>query len=554
MTYRSWMRSQGFTSEVFDGRPVIGIATTWSELAPCNVHLHRVAESVKRGVWQAGGFPLEFPAMALGETLLRPTAMLYRNLLAMEAEELFRANPLDGVVLLSGCDKTTPGLLMAAASADLPAIMVTGGPKLNGKYQGTDVGSGTAVWRWEEDLLAGRMTQQECAFAEGCMSRSDGHCMTMGTASTMASMAEALGMQLPYSATWPAVDARRYETAQRAGQVIVDLVNKELRPSAIMTRAAFENAIRVNAAIGGSTNAVIHLLAIAGRLGVELSLDDFDALAQAVPTLVNLQPSGQYLMEDLCYAGGLPAVMRELGGLLHGGAITVTGATVAENVADAPCWNREVIHSLDAPFQPAGTGTAVLRGNLAPDGAVIKQSAASPHLLKHRGRALVFDSPEAYHAVVADPDLDADSGTVLVIRYCGPRGYPGMPEVSNVPLPKKLLLRGVRDMVRICDGRMSGTAYGTVVLHVAPEAATGGPLALVRTGDWISLDVPARTLTLEVTGDELERRRAQWQPPAPHATRGWTRLYTEHVQQASSGADLDFLVGASGHDVPRDSH
>ncbi|HEX8008871.1 MAG TPA: IlvD/Edd family dehydratase [Trebonia sp.] len=556
MSYRSWMRSQGFTPEVFDGRPVIGIATTWSELAPCNVHLHRVAESVKRGVWQAGGFPLEFPAMALGETLLRPTAMLYRNLLAMEAEELIRANPLDGVVLLSGCDKTTPGLLMAASSADLPAIMVTGGPKLNGKYQGTDVGSGTAVWRWEEDLLAGRMTQEECAFAEGCMSRSDGHCMTMGTASTMASMAEALGMQLPYSATWPAVDARRYETAQRTGQVIVDLVEKGLRPSAIMTRAAFENAIRVNAAIGGSTNAVIHLLAIAGRLGVELSLDDFDALAGDVPTLVNLQPSGTYLMEDFCYAGGLPAVMRELGegGLLHGDAITVTGKTVAENVAGAPCWNREVIHPLGAPFQPAGTGTAVLRGNLAPDGAVIKQSAASAHLLKHRGRALVFDSPEAYHAVVADEDLDADEDTVLVIRYCGPRGYPGMPEVSNVPLPKKLLLRGVRDMVRICDGRMSGTAYGTVVLHVAPEAAAGGPLALVRTGDWISLDVPARTLTLEVADDELERRRSQWQPPAPHASRGWTWLYTEHVQQASSGADLDFLVGASGHDVPRDSH
>ncbi len=377
MNHRSWMRSQGFTPEVFDGRPVIGIATTWSELAPCNVHLHRVAESVKRGVWQSGGFPLEFPAMALGETLLRPTAMLYRNLLAMEAEELIRANPLDGVVLLSGCDKTTPGLLMAAASVDLPAVMVTGGPMLSGKYQGADVGSGTAVWRFEEELLAGRMTAEECVFAEGCMARSNGHCMTMGTASTMASMAEALGMQLPYSATWPAVDSRRYETAQRAGQVIVDLVNSDLRPSAIMTRHAFENAIRVNAAIGGSTNAVIHLLAIAGRLGVQLNLDDFDALAQDVPTLLNLQPSGQYLMEDFCYAGGLPAVMRELGGLLHGDAVTVTGRTVAENVADAPCWNREVIHALDAPFQPAGTGTAVLRGNLAPDGAVLKQSAAS---------------------------------------------------------------------------------------------------------------------------------------------------------------------------------
>jgi dihydroxy-acid dehydratase len=554
MNHRSWMRSQGFTPEVFDGRPVIGIATTWSELAPCNVHLHRVAESVKRGVWQSGGFPLEFPAMALGETLLRPTAMLYRNLLAMEAEELIRANPLDGVVLLSGCDKTTPGLLMAASSVDLPAVMVTGGPMLSGKYQGADVGSGTAVWRFEEELLAGRMTAEECVFAESCMARSNGHCMTMGTASTMASMAEALGMQLPYSATWPAVDSRRYETAQRAGQVIVDLVNSDLRPSAIMTRAAFENAIRVNAAIGGSTNAVIHLLAIAGRLGVELKLDDFDALAQDVPTLLNLQPSGQYLMEDFCYAGGLPAVMRELGGLLHGDAVTVTGRTVAENVADAPCWNREVIHALDAPFQPAGTGTAVLHGNLAPDGAVLKQSAASAHLLKHRGPALVFDSPEAYYAVVADPDLDADEDTVLVIRYCGPRGYPGMPEVANVPLPAKLLRRGVRDLVRICDARMSGTAYGTVVLHVAPEAAAGGPLALVRTGDWITLDVPSRLLTLEVPEAELERRRSQWTAPPPHASRGWTRLYTEHVQQADSGCDLDFLVGGSGHEVGRDSH
>jgi dihydroxy-acid dehydratase len=552
MAHRSWMRGQGFTPEVFDGRPVIGIATTWSELAPCNVHLHRVAESVKRGVWQAGGFPLEFPAMALGETLLRPTAMLYRNLLAMEAEELFRANPLDGLVLLSGCDKTTPGLLMAASSVDLPAIMVTGGPMLNGKYQGTDVGSGTHVWKFEEEMLAGRMTEEECFFAEACMARSNGHCMTMGTASTMASMAEALGMQLPYSATWPAVDARRYETAQRAGQLIVEHVENDLRPSAIMTRQAFENAIKVNAAIGGSTNAVIHLLAIAGRLGIELSLDDFDALAQDVPTLVNLMPSGKYLMEDFCYAGGLPAVMRELGGLLYGGAITVSGKTVAENVADAPCWNREVIQPFDDPFQPAGTGTAVLRGNLAPDGAVIKQSAASPHLLKHRGRALVFDTPESYHAVVED--LDTDEDTVLVIRYCGPKGYPGMPEVSNVPLPKKLLQRGVRDMVRICDGRMSGTAYGTVVLHVAPEAAAGGPLALVETGDWITLDVPSRTLTLEVPDGELDRRRAAWTPPPPHATRGWTRLYTEHVEQASTGADLDFLVGGSGHDVPRESH
>jgi len=554
MNHRAWMRSQGFTPEGFDGRPVIGIATTWSELAPCNVHLHRVAESVKRGVWQAGGFPLEFPAMALGETLLRPTAMLYRNLLAMEAEELIRANPLDGVVLLSGCDKTTPGLLMAASSVGLPAIMVTGGPMLNGKYQGTDVGSGTAVWRWEEDLLAGRMTEAECAFAEGCMARSNGHCMTMGTASTMASMAEALGMQLPYSATWPAVDARRYSTAQRAGQRIVDMVENDLTPDKIMTRDAFENAIRVNAAIGGSTNAVIHLLAIAGRLGVPLELDDFDTLVRDVPTLVNLQPSGKYLMEDFCYAGGLPAVMRELGGLLHAGALTVTGATMGENVKDAPVWNRDVIMPMDQPFQGAGTGTAVLRGNLAPDGAVIKQSASSPHLLKHRGRALVFDSPEAYHQVAADEDLDIDEDTVLIIRYCGPKGYPGMPETANVPLPAKLLKRGVKDIVRICDGRMSGTAYGTVVLHVAPEAAVGGPLALVKTGDWITLDVPARILSLDVPDDELAARKAAWTPPPRPASRGWTWLYTEHVQQADTGCDLDFLTGKSGAKVGRDPH
>jgi dihydroxy-acid dehydratase len=554
MIYRSWMRNQGFTSEVFDGRPVVGIATTWSELAPCNAHLHRVAEAVKRGVWQAGGFPLEFPAMALGETVLRPTAMLYRNLLAMEAEELMRANPLDGVVLLSGCDKTTPGLLMAAASVDLPALMVTGGPMLNGKYQGTDVGSGTQVWRWEEQLRAGAMSPEECAFAESCMSRSNGHCMTMGTASTMALMAEALGMQLPYSATWPAVDARRYETAQRAGQQIVRLIDKDLRPSQIMTREVFENAIRVNAAIGGSTNAVIHLLAIAGRLGVPLTLDDFDGLARDVPTLVNLQPSGRYLMEDFCYAGGLPAVIRELGGLLHTDAITVTGASIGANTAAAPCWNRDVITSLAEPFQPAGSGTAVLRGNLAPGGAVVKQSAASPHLLRHRGQALVFDRPEDYYAVADDPGLPADESTVLVIRNCGPRGYPGMPEVSNVPLPAKLLRAGVRDMVRICDGRMSGTAFGTVVLHVTPEAAIGGPLALARTGDWVELDVPGRRLHLDVPGQELAQRRSQWQPPPPRAARGWVRLYTEHVLQADAGADLDFLVGASGHEVPRDSH
>jgi dihydroxy-acid dehydratase len=556
MIYRSWMRNQGFSAEVFDGRPVIGIATSASELAPCNAHLHRVAEAVKRGVWQAGGFPLEFPTMATGETLMRPTAMLYRNLMAMEVEELIRANPLDGVVLLSGCDKTTPAMLMAAASVDVPAIMVTGGPMLNGKYRGTDVGSGTHVWKFEEELKAGRMTQEECFFAEGCMARSNGHCMTMGTASTMACVAEALGMQLPGSAAWPAVDARRFETAQAAGQRAVALVHEELRPSRILTREAFENAIRVNAAIGGSTNAIIHLLALAGRAGVTLDLADFDTLARAVPTLVNLMPSGKFLMEDFCYAGGLPAVMRQLtdASLLHGEAITVTGRSVADNVDGAECWNTEVITPVEEPFQPAGSGTAVLRGNLCPGGAVIKQSAASPHLLTHTGRALVFDSAEAYHAVCDDPGLDVDETTILVVRGAGPKGYPGMPEVSNVPLPAKMLKAGITDMVRVCDGRMSGTGYGTVVLHITPESAVGGPIALVETGDTITLDVPSRSLKLEVSDDELERRRAAWTPPPSPYESGYTWLYTEHVLQADRGADFDFLVGRRGHAVPRDSH
>ncbi|MEU9554359.1 IlvD/Edd family dehydratase [Streptomyces fumanus] len=556
MVYRSWMRNQGFGHEVFDGRPVIGIATSASELAPCNAHLTRVAEAVKRGVWQAGGFPLQFPTMATGETLMRPTAMLYRNLMAMEVEELIRANPLDGVVLLSGCDKTTPAMLMGAASVDLPAVMVTGGPMLNGKYRGQDVGSGTHVWKFEEDLKTGRMTEEECFFAEGCMARSNGHCMTMGTASTMACLAEALGMQLPGSAAWPAVDSRRMETAQAAGRRIVRMVEEDLRPSRILTREAFENAVRVNAAIGGSTNAVIHLTAIAGRVGVELDLRDFDDLVRAVPTLVNLMPSGKYLMEDFCYAGGLPAVMAELlrGELLHGDPVTVTGRTVAENTEHAERVGTDVITGLDAPFQPAGTGIAVLRGNLCPDGAVIKQSAASPHLLTHRGPARVFDSPESYHEVADDPDLDVDENTVIVIRNAGPKGYPGMPEVSNVPLPAKLLKAGVTDMVRICDGRMSGTGYGTVVLHVAPEAAVGGPLALVRDGDPVVLDVPRRTLRLDVDDAELARRRQEWQAPAERHTGGYTWLYTQHVEQADRGADFGFLRGSRGHEVPRDSH
>jgi dihydroxy-acid dehydratase len=556
MLYRSWVRNQGYGPKVFDGRPVIGVASTWSELSPCNAHLHRVAEAVKRGVWQAGGFPLEFPTLSTGETLMRPTAMLYRNLLAMEAEELVRANPLDGVVLLSGCDKTTPGLLMAAASVNLPAIMVTGGPMLNGKFQGRDIGSGTHVWKFAAEVKAGRMTQEQLYIAEGCMSRSDGHCMTMGTASTMACMAEALGMQLPGSATWPASDARRYEIAQEAGSRAVSMVIEDLRPHHIMQRAAFDNAIRANTAIGGSTNAVIHLIAIAGRLGVDLSLDDFDELARPVPTLVDLLPSGRHLMEDFCYAGGLPVVLRELAeaGLLDMSQMTVTGKSIGENVAGATCWDREVIRTVSEPLMPPGRGTAVLRGNLCPSGAVIKQSAASPELMEHRGRALVFDSPEAYYAVCDNDDFDVEAGDVIVVRYAGPKGYPGMPEVSNVTLPAKLLRQGVTDMVRICDGRMSGTGFGTVVLHVAPEAALGGPLALVETGDTIELDVPARSLHLDVPDEELARRKAAWSAPGTKAQSGYTWLYIEHVLQADGGADFDFLVGTRGDAVPRDSH
>ncbi|UCM88575.1 IlvD/Edd family dehydratase [Streptomyces marincola] len=553
--HRSWMRNQGFGPEVFDGRPVIGIASSWSELTPCNAHLRDVADAVKRGVWEAGGLPLEFPVMSLGETLMRPTTMLFRNLMAMEAEETIRANPLDGVVLLSGCDKTTPALLMAAASVDLPALMVTGGPMLNGKFQGRELGSGTDVWRLSEEVRAGRMTPAELSEAEGCMSRSRGHCMTMGTASTMACVAEALGMQLPGSAAIPAVDARRFALAQAAGRRAVALVEEDVRPSAVLTREAFENAIRANAALGGSTNAVVHLLALAGRVGVPLDLDDFDRLTTEVPVLVDLMPSGRFLMEDFFYAGGLPAVLRELGalGLLHGDAPTVGGVTVREATGEAPCWNREVIRAADEPFRPAGEGTVVLRGSLCPDGAVLKISAASPHLLRHRGRALVFDRIEDYTAVADDPDLPVDADTVLVIRNAGPRGYPGFPEVGNPPVPKVLLEAGVEDIVRISDARMSGTGYGTCVLHVAPEAAVGGPLALVRTGDWIELDAAARRLDLDVPAEELAARTPA-PPSEPKPERGWARLYTEHVMQADRGADLDFLVGRSGDAVPRHSH
>jgi dihydroxy-acid dehydratase len=550
--HRSWTQKPGYPADSFDGRPVIGICNTWSELTPCNSHFRELAEFVKRGVLEAGGFPLEFPVMSLGETQLRPTAMLFRNLASMDVEESIRGNPIDGVVLLMGCDKTTPALLMGAASCGLPTIGISGGPMLNGKFRGKDLGSGTGVWMMSEAVRAGQMTQDEFTEAEACMNRSAGHCMTMGTASTMASMVEALGMSLPGNAAIPAPDTRRNRFAQLSGRRIVQMVEEDLTIDKIMTRQAFENAIRVNAAIGGSTNAVVHLLAIAGRIGIDLTLDDFDQLGSHLPCLVNLQPSGQYLMEDFYYAGGLPAVMREISHLLHGNALTVNGRTIAQNIENAACYNREVIKSLDQPFKQHA-GIAVLRGNLAPDGAVIKPSAASPHLLKHRGRAVVFENIEDFRARIDDPALDIDENCIMVLKNCGPRGYPGMAEVGNMPLPKKVLEKGVTDMVRISDARMSGTAYGTVVLHTSPEAAAGGPLALVKTGDMIMLDVDERSLHLDVSDEELAKRRAAWLPPSMPA-RGYAKLYVEHVQQAHLGADLDFLVGSSGAPVPRESH
>ena len=550
--HRSWMKNQGYPEDLFDGRPVIGICNTWSELTPCNGHFRGLAEFVKRGVYEAGGFPLEFPVTSLGETLLRPTAMLLRNLASMDVEESIRGNPLDGVVLLMGCDKTTPSLLMGAASCDIPTIGLSGGPMLNGKFQGQDLGSGTGVWRMSEQVRAGEMSVAQFHSAESCMNRSAGHCMTMGTASTMGCMVEALGVSLPGNAAIPAVDARRARLAQLTGRRIVEMVREDLRLSKILTRHAFENAIKVNAAIGGSTNAVIHLLAIAGRIGVPLSLADWDQLGSRLPCLVNLQPAGKYLMEDFYYAGGLPAVMKEVLGQLHGSALTANGKSVAENVADAPCWNRNVVRPLAEPFK-AEAGIAVVRGNLATDGAVIKPSAATPKLLKHRGRAVVFENIEDFHARIGDENLDIDEHCVMVLKNCGPKGYPGMAEVGNMPLPPKILRRGITDMVRISDARMSGTAYGTVVLHVSPEAATGGALALVKTGDMIELDVPARRLHLDVSEAELARRRQAWVPlSAPK--RGWYKLYVDHVQQAHLGADLDVLVSGSGVEVPRDSH
>lgn len=552
--YRSWMKNQGFPNHLFDGRPVIGICNTWSELTPCNAHLRDFAEVVKRGVYEAGGFPVEFPVMSLGETLLKPTAMLFRNLASMDVEESIRGNPLDGVVLLTGCDKTTPSTIMGAASVDIPTIVVPGGPMLNGRFRGELIGSGTHVWKFDEDRKTGMMTDEDAAFAESCMSRSAGHCMTMGTASTMACMVESLGLCLSGAAAIPAVDSRKKVMAHMSGRRIVEMVKEDLKISDVLKREAFENAIKVNAAVGGSTNFIIHLTAIAGRIGVDLNLDDFDRLGSHIPLLVNLMPSGKYLMEDFFEAGGLPVVINELKEHLHMDAITVTGKSHRENVnAKISCYNADVITPIDQPLIPEA-GIAVLKGNLAENGAVIKPSAATPALMQHRGRAVAFETIEDYHARIDDPELDIDETCIMVLKNVGPVGYPGMAEVGNMALPKKILEKGIHDMVRISDGRMSGTAYGTVVLHASPEAAVGGTLAIVQSGDYIELDVANRRLHLDISDEEITRRKAAWQKPAPRATRGYVNLYVEHVQQADKGADMDFLVGNSGSEVPRDSH
>jgi L-arabonate dehydrase len=534
--YRSWMKNQGMPTDMFDGRPVIGICNTFSELTPCNAHFRDIAEMVKRGVLEAGGFPVEFPIMSLGETLLKPTAMLFRNLASMDAEESIRGNPIDGVVLLTGCDKTTPSTVMGAASVGLPTLVVPGGPMLNGKYKGQDIGSGTHVWKFDEDMKTGKMTQEECEFAESCMSRSIGHCMTMGTASTMACMVESLGLTLSGASAIPAADSRKKVLAQLSGRRIVEMVKENLTIDKILTREAFENAIKVNAAVGGSSNFIIHLTAIAGRIGVDLKLEDFDTLGSKIPLLLNLMPSGKYLMEDFYYAGGLPVILNELKNHLHKNVITVTGKNHHDN-----------------PIKPEA-GCVVVKGNLALNGAVIKPSAASPALMKHKGRAVVFESIEDYNKRIDDPNLDIDETCVMVLKYVGPVGYPGMPEVGNMALPKKILKKGIKDMVRISDGRMSGTAYGTAVLHVSPESAIGGNLALVQNGDMIELDVSERKLHLHVSDDELKKRRAEWIAPKPAADRGYVSMYIKHVMGSDKGADLDFLQGSSGSEVTRDSH
>ena len=549
--HRSWMKNQGFPDHAFDGRPVIGICNTWSELTPCNSGLRDLAEGVKRGVWEAGGFPVEFPVMSLGETQMKPTAMLFRNLLAMDVEESIRAYGIDGVVLLGGCDKTTPGQLMGAASVDLPTIVVSSGPMLNGKWQGKDIGSGTDVWKFSEAVRAGEMTLKDFMAAESGMSRSKGVCMTMGTASTMASLVEAMGMSLPTNAALPAVDSRRMALAHMTGKRIVEMVEEELKFSDVMTRESLENAILANAAVGGSTNAVVHLLAIAGRVGVDLSLEDFE-LGSDIPLLVNCMPSGKYLMEDFCYAGGMPVVLKRLGDKLRP-ARTVLGGDIRAYADGAECWNDDVIRTMEDPLKPAA-GLRVLKGNLAPKGAILKPSAASDHLLEHEAEAYVFESIEDFKANIDRDDLPVTKDTILVLKGCGPKGYPGMPEVGNMPIPAKLVREGVRDMVRVSDARMSGTAFGTVVLHVAPEANAGGTLALVQTGDRIRLSAARGELELLVSDEELATRRAAWTPDPPHYTRGYAKMYVDHVLQADQGVDLDFLVGKDTRPVTRESH
>ena len=551
--HRSWLRNQGYPDDYFNGKPVIGICNTWSELTPCNGHLREVAEVVKRGVLEAGGFPLEFPVMSLGETIMRPTTMLFRNLSSMDTEESIRANPLDGIVLLTGCDKTTPSTIMGACSVDLPTIVVPGGPMLNGRFRGETIGSGSFNWMIKEKQKKDEFDAKDLREAEVCAARSIGHCNTMGTASTMATMSEALGLTLPGFSSIPAADSRKKVMQQLSGRRIVEMVNEDLRMSKLLTRKAFENAIVTNAAVGGSTNLIIHLIAIARRIGVDLKLEDFDAIGSQIPLLVNLMPSGKYLMEDFFYAGGLPVVMKELGNLLHQDIITANGKTFNENYAKAICYDDNVISKIDNPLQE-NAGIAVLKGNLCENGSVIKPSAATPKLMKHTGKAVVFETMEDYHKRIDDPNLEIDENSVIVLKGVGPKGYPGMPEVGNVDLPEKLIMKGVKDIVRISDGRMSGTAYGTVVLHVSPESSVGGTLAVVQNGDMITLDVEKRLLQLNISDEELNKRKADWIAPEPLAKRGYVKMYLDHVEQAELGADLDFLVGGSGAKVDRDLH
>jgi len=551
--HRSWLRNQGYPDDYFTGRPIIGICNTWSELTPCNGHLRDFAEIVKRGVLEAGGVPFEFPVMSLGETIMRPTTMLFRNLVSMDTEESIRANPLDGIVLLTGCDKTTPSTVMGACSVDLPTIVVPGGPMLNGHFRGETIGSGTFNWKIKDRQENENFSDEDLLEAEECSSRSSGHCNTMGTASTMSTMCEALGLTLSGASAIPAVDSRKKKMAQLSGRRIVEMVKENLKLSDILTRKAFENAIVVNAAVGGSTNLILHLLAIAGRIGIDLQLEDFDEIGSHIPLLVNLMPSGEYLMEDFYYAGGLPVVINELKNHLHSDTISVNGKSIVENCVNVRCNNRNVITTIKEPLKESA-GIAVLRGNICQKGAVIKPSAATKELMQHKGRAVVFENMEDYHKRIDDPDLDIDASSVIVLKGVGPKGYPGMPEVGNVDLPTKLLKQGVKDMVRISDGRMSGTAYGTVVLHVSPESAIGGTLAFIQNGDIIELDVPARKLTLEVSEDELQKRKDKWKQPEPLTNRGYVKLYLDHVQQADEGADFDVLKGGSGSAVPRDLH